>query len=138
MQIICNNHLEKEKNFLHNRVRAAEVRRAHREGTAVNTLALDIGGTSIKSALFDERGTILAEDETQSDGKLGGPAVMKTALAIVDGYGDYGRIGVSTSGQFLWWLTLFPGLAIFFTVTAYNLLGEGLRDAIDPKLRKAV
>jgi len=46
--------------------------------------------------------------------------------------------GFSTSGQFLWWLSLFPGLAIFLTVTAYNLLGEGLRDAIDPKLRKAV
>ncbi|MCB0429749.1 MAG: ABC transporter permease [Flavobacteriales bacterium] len=34
-----------------------------------------------------------------------------------------------------WWLVIFPGLAIFFTVTAYNLLGEGIRDAIDPKAR---
>ena len=38
-----------------------------------------------------------------------------------------------TSGA--WWLTIFPGLAIFFTVTAYNLVGEGLRDAMDPRLR---
>ena len=53
-------------------------------------------------------------------------------------WGQMLSTGVSTSGQFLWWLTMFPGLAIFFTVTAYNLLGEGLRDAIDPKLRKAV
>jgi len=53
-------------------------------------------------------------------------------------WGQMLSVGVSTTGQFLWWLTLFPGLAIFFTVTAYNLLGEGLRDAIDPKLRKAV
>ncbi|MGA2914620.1 MAG: ABC transporter permease [Sedimentisphaerales bacterium] len=53
-------------------------------------------------------------------------------------WGQMLSAGVSTTGQFLWWLTLFPGLAIFFTVTAYNLLGEGLRDAIDPKLRKAV
>lgn len=53
-------------------------------------------------------------------------------------WGQMLSAGVSMSGQFLWWLTLFPGLAIFFTVTAYNLLGEGLRDAIDPKLRKAV
>jgi peptide/nickel transport system permease protein len=37
--------------------------------------------------------------------------------------------------DFAWWLTLFPGLAIFITVTAYNLVGEGLRDAIDPRLR---
>lgn len=33
-----------------------------------------------------------------------------------------------------WWLATFPGLAIFLTVTAYNLLGEGLRDATDPRL----
>ena len=34
-----------------------------------------------------------------------------------------------------WWLALFPGAAIFVTVTAFNLLGEGLRDALDPRLR---
>jgi peptide/nickel transport system permease protein len=34
-----------------------------------------------------------------------------------------------------WWLALFPGAAIFATVTAFNLLGEGLRDALDPHLR---
>lgn len=34
-----------------------------------------------------------------------------------------------------WWLTLFPGLAIFITVIAINLLGDGLRDALDPRLR---
>ncbi len=34
-----------------------------------------------------------------------------------------------------WWLAVFPGFAIFLTVTAYNLAGEGLRDAIDPKLK---
>jgi peptide/nickel transport system permease protein len=46
-------------------------------------------------------------------------------------------LGVSTTGRFLWWLTLFPGLAIFFTVLAYNLVGETLRDAIDPRLRES-
>lgn len=35
-----------------------------------------------------------------------------------------------------WWLILFPGLAIFFVVTIYNLIGEGLRDALDPKLKR--
>lgn len=35
-----------------------------------------------------------------------------------------------------WWLTVFPGLAIFLTVTAYNLAGEGLRDAMDPRLKR--
>jgi len=36
----------------------------------------------------------------------------------------------------VWWLVLFPGVAIFLTVTALNLVGEGLRDAIDPRLRQ--
>jgi peptide/nickel transport system permease protein len=34
-----------------------------------------------------------------------------------------------------WWLTLFPGLAILITVLSFNLFGEGLRDALDPRLR---
>lgn len=34
-----------------------------------------------------------------------------------------------------WWLAVFPGFSIFLTVTVYNLAGEGLRDAIDPRLR---
>jgi len=34
-----------------------------------------------------------------------------------------------------WWLAVFPGAAIFVTVTVYNLAGEGLRDATDPKLK---
>lgn len=32
-----------------------------------------------------------------------------------------------------WWLAVFPGMAIFFTVTIFNLLGEGLTDALDPR-----
>jgi peptide/nickel transport system permease protein len=32
-----------------------------------------------------------------------------------------------------WWIQLFPGLCLFATVLAYNLLGEGLRDALDPR-----
>jgi peptide/nickel transport system permease protein len=34
------------------------------------------------------------------------------------------------------WLTIFPGLAIFITVFGINLLGDGLRDIFDPKLRR--
>ena len=34
------------------------------------------------------------------------------------------------------WLILSPGVAIFLTVTVLNLVGEGLRDALDPKLRQ--
>jgi ABC-type dipeptide/oligopeptide/nickel transport system permease subunit len=37
-----------------------------------------------------------------------------------------------------WWLVLFPGAAITLTVLAFNLLGDGIRDALDPRLRGAV
>ncbi len=35
-----------------------------------------------------------------------------------------------------WWLAIFPGLAIFITITIFNLIGEGLTDALDPRLRQ--
>jgi len=38
--------------------------------------------------------------------------------------------------EFAWWLSLFPGLAILITVIAYNLVGEGLRDALDPRISR--
>lgn len=48
---------------------------------------------------------------------------------------SWGGILASAREQdFAWWLTTFPGLAIFASVTAYNLLGEGLRDASDPRV----
>jgi len=34
-----------------------------------------------------------------------------------------------------WWMSVFPGIAILLTVLGYNLLGEGIRDAIDPRLK---
>jgi ABC-type dipeptide/oligopeptide/nickel transport system permease subunit len=37
-----------------------------------------------------------------------------------------------------WWLVLFPGAAITLTVLAFNLLGDGIRDALDPRLRGSV
>ncbi len=36
--------------------------------------------------------------------------------------------------EIAWWLSVFPGLAILITVLVYNLVGEGLRDALDPRL----
>jgi peptide/nickel transport system permease protein len=44
-----------------------------------------------------------------------------------------GRIAI----QQMWWLILFPGAAIFLTVLAYNLIGEGLQEATDPRLRQS-
>jgi len=38
--------------------------------------------------------------------------------------------------EIAWWLSFFPGLAILVTVMSYNLLGEGIREAIDPRLKE--
>jgi peptide/nickel transport system permease protein len=43
--------------------------------------------------------------------------------------------GKQTLGS-AWWLSVFPGLAILITVLGYNLLGEGVRDALDPRLNE--
>jgi peptide/nickel transport system permease protein len=37
-----------------------------------------------------------------------------------------------------WWMAVFPGLAILITVMAFNMLGDGLRDALDPKQRSVI
>jgi peptide/nickel transport system permease protein len=37
--------------------------------------------------------------------------------------------------DFAWWLAFFPGMAILITIMSYNFVGEGLRDAVDPRLR---
>ncbi|MFH1904277.1 MAG: ABC transporter permease [bacterium] len=48
-------------------------------------------------------------------------------------WGNLLSTGKSTI-EFAWWITAFPGLAILITVLSYNLLGEGLRDILDPRL----
>jgi peptide/nickel transport system permease protein len=51
---------------------------------------------------------------------------------------EWGRM-VSDGRQYLfqaWWVSLFPGFAIALTVLGFNLLGDGIRDALDPKLRR--
>ena len=52
---------------------------------------------------------------------------------------EWGRM-ISESREFLpeaWWYALAPGLAIFIVVMGFNLLGDGLRDALDPRLRRS-
>lgn len=50
-------------------------------------------------------------------------------------WGNMLIIGKQTLGS-AWWLSVFPGLAILITVLGYNLLGEGVRDALDPRLKE--
>jgi peptide/nickel transport system permease protein len=45
-------------------------------------------------------------------------------------------LSASRSDVSAWWLAIFPGFAIFITVTIFNLIGEGLADAMDPRLKQ--
>lgn len=74
---------------------------------------------------------------------IAGAILVEAALSFLglgpaDSY-SWGRLlqaGRESNNQH-WWLILFPGLAIFLTVLAYNLIGEGLQEATDPRLRQS-
>lgn len=78
---------------------------------------------------------------------LGVPAAILTesglsflGLGVQPPFATWGNIlneGKDTI-EIAWWMSVYPGLAILVTVLSYNLLGEGIRDALDPRLRQAV
>jgi peptide/nickel transport system permease protein len=76
-------------------------------------------------AAFGVAGAILAESGLSFLG-IGIPAESITWGSLLAG---------ARSNSSAWWLVIVPGLAIFVTVTMYNLLGDGLRDALDPKMK---
>ena len=51
---------------------------------------------------------------------------------------EWGRLVADGQPYFpeCWWYVFFPGIAIFLTVLGFNLLGDGIRDALDPKIRR--
>lgn len=78
------------------------------------------------SATFGVAGAILTESALSFLG-LGVPPPNATWGSLLSD----GKAMIEVA----WWLTVFPGLAIFVVSLAYNLLGEGIRDALDPRLR---
>jgi peptide/nickel transport system permease protein len=78
------------------------------------------------SATFGIAGAILTESSLSFLG-IGIPVDQPTWGNVLRA----GRQYVETD----WWLALWPGLAIFLTVTSFNLFGEALRDAMDPRLK---
>jgi peptide/nickel transport system permease protein len=75
------------------------------------------------SMSFGVAGAILTESALSFLG-IGVPAQLVTWGSL---------LSVAQSNSSAWWLAVFPGAAIFVTVLAYNLLGDGLRDALDPR-----
>jgi peptide/nickel transport system permease protein len=79
----------------------------------------------IVSVVLGIAGAILIESSLSFLG-IGVPAELVTWGSILQ---------EASSATFAWWLAVFPGFAIFITVLAYYLVGEGLREVLDPRLR---
>jgi peptide/nickel transport system permease protein len=79
----------------------------------------------IVSVVLGIAGAILIESSLSFLG-IGVPAELVTWGSILH---------EASSATFAWWLAVFPGAAIFVTVLAYYLVGEGLREVLDPRLR---
>jgi peptide/nickel transport system permease protein len=79
----------------------------------------------IVSVVLGIAGAILVESSLSFLG-IGVPAELVTWGSILH---------EASSTTFAWWLAVFPGFAIFITVLAYYLVGEGLREVLDPRLR---
>ena len=74
-----------------------------------------------------------------SDAILGAAALGFLGLGAQPPTPEWGTM-LATAREFIlraWWVVTFPGLAILITVLAINLVGDGLRDALDPKLRRS-
>ncbi|MBI5167153.1 MAG: ABC transporter permease [candidate division NC10 bacterium] len=79
------------------------------------------------SATFGVAGAILTESALSFLGLGVQPPTPSWGNILTDGKANI---------EIAWWLSLYPGLAILVTVLGYNLLGEGIRDALDPRLRQ--
>ncbi len=83
-------------------------------------------GPVLVSATFGIAGAILIESGLSFLGFGVQPPIPSWGRMLADG---------KSYIDIAWGLTVFPGAAIFFAVTAFNLVGEGLRDALDPRMR---
>ena len=62
-------------------------------------------------------------------------AVSFLGLGIKEPDASWGGVVNESRNPQNWWIQVFPGLAIFITVTCYNLVGDAIRDAMDPKMK---
>ena len=106
-------------------------------------LAAKVGGASTSRLIFRHiLPNSLAPVFVSATFGIASAILIESSLSFL-GFGvqpptpSWGEI-LSQSRDFMdiaWWLALFPGFAIFLSITSYNLVGEGLRDAIDPRMK---
>ncbi len=113
----------KERDF----VAASKVMGAHDGWIILKHLIPNAIGPIMVSATLGIGGAILIESSLSFLGIGVQPPTPSWGNILMDGKAT---LGVA------WWLTIFPGLFILLTVLAYNLLGEGLRDLMEPRMKE--
>ena len=102
-----------------------------------------IGASQLRVMLLHVAPQCIAPAMVVASASLGGAIFAEAALSFL-GLGvpppnpSWGNMLNSASNEFLnplWWMVVFPGMAITFTILAFNLFGDALRDHLDPKLR---
>lgn len=112
----------KERDF----VTAAKVMKAPAAWIIVRHLVPNAIGPVIVNATLGVGGAILVESSLSFLGIGVQPPVPSWGNMLMDGKATLG---------IAWWLTIFPGALITLTVLSYNILGEALRDILEPKIR---
>lgn len=105
--------------------------------TAANSLGFKSGRIIFKHVLPNSLAPVLVSVAFG----IAGAILTESALSFL-GFGVPATIvtwgsalNQARSNTAAWWLAVFPGMMIFLTVVSYNLIGDGLRDALDPRLR---
>lgn len=113
----------KERDF----VKAARVIGASNRRIIFSHILPNAMASLLVAATFGVAGAILTESALSFLGIGVQPPTPSWGNILTDGKDNI---------DIAWWLSLFPGLAILITVLGYNLLGEGIRDSLDPRLRE--
>ena len=101
------------------------------------------GASQLRVMLLHVAPQCIAPAMVVASASLGGAIFAEAALSFL-GLGvpppnpSWGNMLNSASNEFLnplWWMVVFPGMAITLTILAFNLFGDALRDHLDPKLR---
>ncbi len=114
----------KERDFIH----AARAIGASRKRIILRHVLPNIVQAALVIGTFAMATSIIAEAALSFLGLGVPPSIPTWGSMLADG-----RTYISTS----WWMALFPGLAIFLTVLAINMLGDALRDNLDPRLKRS-
>lgn len=107
--------------------------------------ARSLGASDVRLLALHILPNVLAPIIVQTSVSLAFAILSEAALSFL-GLGtqppdpSWGRMLAESRGFMAqaWWIAVFPGLAIFFTVLSFNVLGDAMRDALDPRQRSAI